>query len=272
MSATAAAAMLAALAERRPIGARVVIVVAHPDDETIGMGAQLKRFRNALLVQITNGAPRDGQDAIARGYATVADYAAGRRAELAAALVIGEAQHVSTEFIGIPDQEVHGHLVAITQWIAECLREDNPAAVFVQPYEGGHPDHDAAAFAVHLARRRIAAEGTPPPIIEMTGYHARGDGWTTGTFLPAMTRAATLRLSPAERLRKRRMLDCYASQTDRLARFGIEVERFRDAPEYDFTRPPHAGELHYERLGWNITGELWRHHARAALGALGLGS
>ena len=38
-----------------------MIVVAHPDDETIGMGAQLCRFRDALLVQVTDGAPRDGR-------------------------------------------------------------------------------------------------------------------------------------------------------------------------------------------------------------------
>jgi hypothetical protein len=50
------------------------------------------------------------------------------------------------------------------------------------------------------------------------------------------------------------------------------VEWFREAPDYDFTQPPHQGELHYERLGWNITGELWWHHARATLDALGLGS
>ena len=63
-----------------------MIVVAHPDDETIGMGAQLCRFDDALLVQVTDGAPRDGHDAAAHGFATLADYAAARRARAGGAL------------------------------------------------------------------------------------------------------------------------------------------------------------------------------------------
>jgi hypothetical protein len=66
------------------------------------------------------------------------------------------------------------------------------------------------------------------------------------------------------------MIDCFTSQHDLLAGSATEVEPFREAPNYDFLQPPHPGELHYERLGWGITGELWRRHARAALEALGL--
>src|SRR5436305_10827716 len=105
MIATSTASVLTALACPDAISARIMIVVAHPDDETIGMGAQLCRFRDALLVQVTDGAPRDGRDATAHGYATIPDYAAARRVELAAALETGEARGVRTEFIGIADQE-----------------------------------------------------------------------------------------------------------------------------------------------------------------------
>ena len=40
----------------------------------------------------------------------------------------------------------------------------------------------------------------------------------------------------------------------------------------NFFRTPHPGELHYERLGWGITGEIWRRHAQWALGLPGLRS
>jgi LmbE family N-acetylglucosaminyl deacetylase len=153
------------------------------------------------------------------------------------------------------------------------LREEAPDAVFVQPYEGGHPDHDAVAFAVAAAGRLIATTGDlSPTIIEMTAYHADGPELATGTFLPADTSVTTIELETADRLRKRRMIDCFASQRELLAGFGTEVERFRAAPLYDFERLLQLGEVHYERLGWSITGELWQHHARQAVAELGLRS
>jgi LmbE family N-acetylglucosaminyl deacetylase len=248
-----------------------MIVVAHPDDETIGMGAQLCRFHDALLVQVTNGAPRDGGDATMHGFSTIADYSFARRVELRAALEAGRAGCVRTEFVGIPDQEACLNLVTLTERVLRMLLQEAPDAIFVQPYEGGHPDHDAVAFAVRAANRLIASDArSPPATIEMTAYHADGPRLATGTFLPAESPITTIALSSADRLRKRQMIDCFISQRDLLAGFATEVECFREAPEYGFLQAPHPGELHYERLGWDITGEIWRRHAQGTLDALGL--
>lgn len=267
MSASAASVILAALASPGLLEAKCVIVVAHPDDETIGMGAQLCRFRDALLIQITDGAPRDGRDAAAHGFASVAEYAFGRRVELYTALAAGQADGVRVEVIGVPDQQACLKLTQLTRHILQRIQAAAPEAVFVLPYEGGHPDHDAASFAVSAARRLATA---PPAVIEMTSYHADGSDCASGNFLFGDRRVATLALSSAERSRKRRMIDCFASQRDLLAAFGTEVEQFRVMPDYDFTQPPHPGELHFERLGWGITGDVWRRHAAAALDELGL--
>ena len=264
-------AILGILAEGRALEQRVMIVVAHPDDETVGMGAQLGRLRDALLVQVTDGAPRDGRDAAAHGYASIADYALARRVELHAALEAGRARAVRTEFFDVPDQEACLDFVTLTKRILGRLQQEAPEAIFAQPYEGGHPDHDAVALAVQAAVRLIASDGrSPPALIEMTAYHADGPRLATGTFLPAECSITTIELASADRLRKCRMIDCFISQRDLLAGFTTEMERFREAPDYDFLQPPHLGELHYERLGWGITGEIWRRHARAALEALGL--
>jgi N-acetylglucosamine malate deacetylase 2 len=106
----------------------------------------------------------------------------------------------------------------------------------------------------------------------MTAYHADGPGLATGTFLAGDHSVTTLELDLVDRLRKRRMINCFTSQREPLAGFGTEVERFRAAPLYDFERAPHPGRLHYERLGWSITGEVWRHQARQAVEELGLRS
>jgi LmbE family N-acetylglucosaminyl deacetylase len=148
--------------------------------------------------------------------------------------------------------------------------------VLTHPYEGGHPDHDATAFAVHLARELMSA--APPVVLEFTSYHLSGDGIATGAFLPAGVTAsaenppaAALALALEERERKRRMIACFASQAETLAQFPVgEVERFRVAPAYDFTRAPHDGTLHYERFDWGCTGEEWRARAAVALDALGV--
>jgi hypothetical protein len=80
-----------------------------------------------------------------------------------------------------------------------------------------------------------------------------------------------LPLSADDAERKRRMLDAFATQRATLAPFGVGEERFRVAPAYDFTRPPHAGGLHYEQYPWGMTQRRWRRLARAARRELGLG-
>jgi hypothetical protein len=44
-----------------------------------------------------------------------------------------------------------------------------------------------------------------------------------------------------------------------------EVERFRVAPQYDFTRPPHEGRLWYENFNWGTDGATWRKMASQTL-------
>ena len=68
------------------------------------------------------------------------------------------------------------------------------------------------------------------------------------------------------------MLACHASQAQTLAQFDVEVERYRQAPGYDFTSSPHPGRLWYEQFDWGMTGAQWRTLAGQALVELGLWS
>jgi len=261
--------ILARLAARQRVGDRVVVVAAHPDDETIGLGAQLQRLDDALLVHVTDGAPRDGHDAAAYGFATLADYEAARRRELAAALTKGGADHLRTLSLGIVDQEAMHHLPSLARQLRERFLQERPQAVVTHAYEGGHPDHDAAAFAVQAACRLMAE---PPAILEMALYHRREGRLVSGEFLPSTAQEprTAIELNEEEIRRKQRMIDCYTTQRWLLTQLDSAVERLRIAPGYDFRTAPHPGELHYETLGWGITGPDWRRQAGAALAELGL--
>ena len=250
-------AVLRGLALRRPVGARVALVVAHPDDETIAAGASLHLLPGLLLVHVTDGAPRANTDAAAAGFDTQAAYAAARRLELLAAL---RAAGISPDLVqlGVPDQDASLDMTGLTRTLARLFDAHGTEVVLTHAYEGGHPDHDATALAVHAAAGRR-------PVLEFAGYHADSAGrLLTGRFL-AGPDATVVTLTPAERARKQAMFDCFRTQAGMLAAFGTADEKFRSAPGYDFTQPPLPGRLNYEHWGWSMTGAHWRQLARAAL-------
>ncbi|MGH7907825.1 MAG: hypothetical protein ACREP6_14475, partial [Candidatus Binataceae bacterium] len=77
-------------------------------------------------------------------------------------------------------------------------------------------------------------------------------------------------LSQALRMQKSAMLACHASQSEILGQFPVDVERFRIAPVYEFTAPPHSGMLYYEQFAWGLDGACWCALAQDALAELGL--
>ncbi|WP_162913003.1 PIG-L deacetylase family protein [Rhodospirillaceae bacterium SYSU D60014] len=246
------------------------IVAAHPDDEVIGAGGQLSRLRALTLLHVTDGAPRNMRDAAAGGFETRQAYARARRGELEQALALAGIAPQQTDRIGIADQEAAFHLAELALTLAERLDRICPDIVVTHPYEGGHPDHDSTAFAVHgacdLLKRR---NGVSPAIVEMASYHMRDGTIAALEFLPNGDHdIVLLPLTDAQQCLKRRMIACFASQAAMLTRFPPDREPFRPAPTYDFRRPPHAGRLFYELFDWGMTGARWRALAGTALASL----
>ena len=67
--------LIAQLCSAAPL-LRVLVVAAHADDETVGMAARLRHLAASVsIAHVTDGAPRNGLDATAHGFATLADYA-----------------------------------------------------------------------------------------------------------------------------------------------------------------------------------------------------
>lgn len=258
------------------IGAQVealpslMVIVAHPDDEAIGAGAVLRGIPEATVVHVTDGAPRDEDYAHRKGFPTREEYAQARRDEVVAALWIIGMPPERIRGLGFVDGEASLHLVELTHRIVDLISEMKPDVVLTHPYEGGHSDHDSTAFAVHLACGILRRDGLFAPVImELTSYHNYEGKRRLFSFLPFPgAREKTVELDEETKQIKRQMFDAFTSQNALLKTFPLEVERFRHAPRYLFTVPPHEGTLDYERLCNKMTGAEWRAHAEQALGVL----
>jgi LmbE family N-acetylglucosaminyl deacetylase len=250
-----------------------LVVAAHPDDETIGAAGLMTRLEQCHVFHITDGAPHDQRLWTAPGARTRGDYARIRRDELARALALAGLEPGCASSLGVADLEATRALTTIAQRVSALIIMLRPDFVVTHAYEGGHPDHDAASFGVWAANHMVARQGfTPPPIIEMALYHGRPGYPVTGQFLswPGVVELE-LTLTDDERWRKQAMFDCYGSQALTLMPFrALEVERYRMAPDYDFTRPPHDGPLLYEQHKLGMSGAEWREQAAHALRVLSL--
>ncbi|MGE5625412.1 MAG: PIG-L deacetylase family protein [Bacillota bacterium] len=138
-----------------------------------------------------------------------------------------------------------------------ALAADEPVkAVYVPAWEGGHPDHDCAhVLGVQLARGLAGR----PPVEEVSGYNgcgAPGPLFRVMRFIPADTPVRRWPLSFAKRLALLRFIGLYRSQRRTFLGLlpGILGQLFvtgafesRPVPAFDYGRPPHSGQLLYEK-------------------------
>lgn len=249
---------------------RTAIVASHPDDETIGLGARLAAFENAVFFIVTDGAPENLADARAAGFTSRADYAAARARELEMVLTCSGVQCDEIQRLGLIDQRVSFCMYELACDLALRMSRLELEIVITQPYEGGHPDHDAAAFAAYAALGGPAAPHPLPRLLEMTSYHWTGQGLRCGEFLPSAEPETEIRYARNVLMMKQRMLRCFKSQRRVIHALHVPApERFRSAPQYEFRRPPAApGCIYYERFDWGLDSVTWCQYAEDALNAL----
>jgi LmbE family N-acetylglucosaminyl deacetylase len=256
---------------KEPGALHVLVLAAHPDDETIGASGVLARSPACSVAYLTDGAPRDSIFWTGGPYSSRSDYAKVRRDEAIRALRIAGVSEERIHWLGAVDQEAVFAIEALVERFKLLLDSSATNVVITHPYEGGHPDHDTAALVAHLA---IAGQNRWIGLLEMTSYHARDGLCVTGEFLGAEPKAwdasdtrngkSPFDLSEEDRDRKRQMLKEFVSQRPVLKHFPVDRELLRRAPNYDFSQPPHEGKLWYECMGWPMTGKRWRELAATA--------
>jgi LmbE family N-acetylglucosaminyl deacetylase len=244
---------------RKILHSRIVVFAPHPDDEVIGAFSFLScRPANSFVIFVTDGAP------LRLGPKRAALQSQRRKeSECLAELLALPRTHIVR--FDLSDQEASYQLPLLTQRVQTLLCEIAPDVVIIPAYEGGHPDHDSTAFAVHRAAGLLGTNA--PDLVEMALYHSRDGSMATGEFLNGRISkdALTVALSLRERRLKQRAYHIYSSQAEVLKYFPISCERFRAAPRYDFLSAPHPGKLFYENFDWNVSGTGWRRLAKQAI-------
>jgi LmbE family N-acetylglucosaminyl deacetylase len=271
VNADTASAFLQALltAEQQPIAAdRLAVVVAHPDDETIGAAALLMRTSGAHVVVATDGAPRAPQFARDHGFASFQDYAAARREEFQRAMAIAAVPVERQIMLGFADQGATHGLVQLSAMLAGACITRAITTVVTHAYEGGHPDHDAVAFAVQAAQRLLMQRGHRLTVIEMPLYRIDAQGGFTTSFAAPGEGAIDYTVAGSALDRKKAMIAAHASQQDVLSLFNPAREQFRPAPRHDFTQLPNEGRLMYERFPWGMDRALFQRRVGEAIAAL----
>jgi LmbE family N-acetylglucosaminyl deacetylase len=141
---------------------RVLVLVAHADDECVGYGALLQKMREAVVVIATDGAPRDeffwGRYGSRENYAAVRREEARRAAQVAGVreLVLLAEEDGRFEGYRFEDQRLFLHLAAAYERVAKVAERVRPEAIATLAYEGGHPDHDCCSVLGARLGERLA--------------------------------------------------------------------------------------------------------------------
>lgn len=232
---------------------RTLLIVAHPDDESISCGGLLQHIEQPCVIFATDGAPED--EYFWRKYGSRSAYAKLREDEAKAAL---EAVGVSAvEFLAhrvqtpLVDQRLHESLAPAFAALSSIVEQFSPQCLLTLAYEGGHPDHDSVSFLSAQLGRTYSI-----PLWETPLYHRSPTGQGMyQQFVREQGEVMEHQVKGGELEKKRQMLACYKSQFDALPSFRPELERFRPQVQYDYSCRPHEGKLNYEVWQWRMTPE-----------------
>jgi LmbE family N-acetylglucosaminyl deacetylase len=225
-------------------GKRILILVAHPDDEVVACAASIMRAKAAgaeiFALYLTHGClDRDTLWPWQRG--SYDKRVARRRAE---------AETVAA-YLGInpvgwsqrPARHLWREMAEARNEIDRAILDCYPDQIWCPAYEGGNPDHDALNAVALTFRGRLS-------VLEFAEYNFFGGKARSNSFISGDETARMTVLSPEESRAKRAALTLYQSEQGNLFYVGCDQESYRPLSNYDYTQPPHMGKLWYARFQW----------------------
>lgn len=208
---------------------RLLVVVPHPDDESIATGLLIQQVRAAggevRIVLLTAGdnnpwPQRWLERRVRIGAADRQRWGSRRRAEMLRALECLDVPLEALQALDWPDMGVTDVLLRpgseLVAEMAAAIGQFRPNLVAAPSIEDRHPDHGSAHVLVRLA---LAAQPEPPSLLT---YLVHGRGWTGASI--------EIRGTPTQAANKRAALAAHHSQmalsSGRLRRLATRPERY----------------------------------------------
>ena len=225
-------------------GRRILVLVAHPDDEVVACAAAIGRAKATgaavFALYLTDGClaretmwpwrRNRHDDDVARRRAE-GEGAAARLGITPVGWARRPARHLWRELPG-----VHAEMRAAI----EAYEADQ---IWTPAYEGGNPDHDGLNALASLFANQIS-------VLEFAEYNFLGGRARAQQFPRPRGDEQTLVLTPDEQRQKSALLHIYESERQNLGYVGVISECWRKLGAYDYSLPPHPGLLWYARFQW----------------------
>ena len=182
---------------------RLVVLAAHPDDESLGAGGLLHRaHREGWRVDVVVATAGESSHPDSPTHAP-ADLAALRREELVRS-VAATAPGAGVHWGGLADGRVADGVEELTRLLVGVIGREGERTLLVAPWRSdGHPDHEAAGRAAATAAHRTAATLLEYPV---WAWH-----WADASVLP-WPRLRRLPLEPGDREAKQAGIRAHRSQ------------------------------------------------------------
>ncbi|MDD3370257.1 MAG: PIG-L family deacetylase [Alphaproteobacteria bacterium] len=225
-------------------GRRILILVAHPDDEVVACAACVARARTqgatVSALYLTDGClseetlwpwqRKHHEDMVTRRHL---------EAEAAATslgiLPVGWGNR--------PARALWRELPIVFEEVNIAISQYKPDQIWVPAYEGGNPDHDALNAIGFKLKSRLS-------VLEFPEYNYFGGEMRSQTFISSGTSEHIVTLTLVERAAKRALMEIYASEKSNLSGLKLDQECYRPLTTYDYAQPPHQGTLWYTRFQW----------------------